>query len=155
MRCMQDGIRNRAVKTALILMIAAMAVCGGCGKVQDKLQGINAWHVAEQFFGAWKKQDWKTLYAMTDSSFINTLRMQKLSPEQQRMSDEELFVHEFRQAQRMNPDRILKSYEIRHIPPYKKGDTTVWVYAVVNGREKKIPMTLDGWSLKIDLTRIE
>ena len=57
--------------------------------------------------------------------------------------------------QRINPDRILKSYEIKNIPLYKKGDTTVWVYAVVNGRNKKIPMTLDGWLLKIDLTRIE
>lgn len=155
MRYMRGGIRNRAAKTAVLFMIAAMAVCGGCGKVQDKLQDINAWHVAEQFFDAWKKQEWKTLYKMTDSSFINTLRMQKLSPEKRRMTDEELFVHEFNQVQRMNPDKILKSYKIRNIPLYKKGDTTVWVYAVVNGKKKKIPMTLDGWSLKIDLTRIE
>ncbi len=155
MRHMLDGVRNMVKKMAVIFMIATLAFCCFCGKMQDKLQDLDAWSISQQFFETWKKQDWKALYKMTDSSFMQKLRTQKLSPEQQRMSDEELFVHEFKKAQRMNPDKILKSYRIEKIPLYQKGDTTVWVYAVINGRKRKIPMTLDGLSLKIDLTRIE
>ncbi len=142
-------------KTAFLLAITALAGLAACGKLDDTLKGIDPPYVATQFFETWKKKDWKALYGMTDPSFMRLLRTQRLSPELQRMSDEELFIHEFEQVQRLNPDKVLKSYKIQNISSWKKGDTTLWLYAAVNGKNRKIAMTLDGLSLKIDLTRIE
>jgi hypothetical protein len=139
---------------ALVIIWFAAGLCS-CGKMHDKLQGINPDHVALQFFETWKKNDWKALYHLSHPAFIQRIRMQKLSPEQRSMSDQELFVREFERVQSLNPGKILKTYQIESISEYHKGDTTVWVSALVNGKKKKIPLTLDGLSLKIDLTRIE
>ena len=139
----------------VFLALYVAAQCGGCGKVQDKLLEIDPEHVVKQFFEAWKKNDWKTLYAMSDPGFMQKLRTQKLSPELRKMSDQDLFIHEFRQAQRLNPDKVVRSYEIVYVQAYKKGDTTISVDVLVNGKKRKIPLNLDGLSLKVDLTRIE
>ncbi len=147
------NMMRRAVMTIVIMITAAGLT--SCGKVQDKLERINPPHVAREFFEAWKNRDWKTLYRLSHPAFMQKLRMQKLTPEQRRMSDEELFIGEFKREQRLNQDKVMKTYEIRSFSPYKKGDTTLWLDALVNGRKRKIPLTLDGMSLKIDLTRIE
>jgi hypothetical protein len=144
----------RGAAAALAFMLAAACIAS-CGNVQDKLDRINPDLVARQFFEAWQNRDWKALYLLTHPAFIQQLRMQKLSPEQRGMSDQELFISEFKREQGLNPARVMKTYEIRSISPYKKGDTTVWCDALVNGRKRKIPLTLDGLSLKIDMTRIE
>jgi len=146
-------VMNRRV--LLFLALAIAAGCISCGKGPDKLKELDPYHVAQKFFETWKKKDWKGLYGITDPAFMRTLRTQKLTPELQRLSDEELFVRQFSEAQRLNPGKVLKSYRIEHITPYTKGDTVLWLYAAVNGRKKKIAMTIDGMALKIDLTRIE
>lgn len=147
------GVARAAV--LWVLMLAAASFLARCGKTEERLERIAPEHVAREFFEAWKRQDWKALYRLTHPAFIQNLRMQKLSPEQMAMSDEELFVSEFMRVQRMNPAKTLISYRIRSITPYKRGDTTVWLDAIVNGRRRTIPLTLDGLSLKIDLTRIK
>jgi hypothetical protein len=139
-----------------IIVFAVIAVCMlSCGKMHDKLQEINPDHVALQFFEAWKNRDWKALYQLSHPAFMQRIRLQRLTPMERNMSDEELFVHEFNKVQRLNPDRVIKTYHVDSISEYHKGDTTVWVSALVNGKKKKIPLTLDGLSLKVDLTRIE
>jgi len=140
--------------SAAIGIILATGVAS-CSKMHDKLEEINPVHVALQFFAAWQNKDWKALYRLTYPAFIQRMRMQKLTPEERSMSDEELFIREFNRVQRLNPDRVIKAYYIDSISEYHKGDTTVWVSARVNGKKKKIPLTLDGLSLKVDLTRIE
>jgi hypothetical protein len=143
-------------KTATFLVFAGIAASiVSCSKMNDKLEGINPDHVALQFFEAWKKKDWKSLYRLAHPAFIQRMRLQKLSPEQRNMSDQDLFIHEFELVQKLNPDKVLKTYHIESISEYHKGDTTVWVSALINGKKKKIPLTLDGLSLKVDLTRIE
>ena len=144
------------IKKVAIILFAVIAACVlSCGKMHEKLLEINPDHVALQFFEAWKNKDWKSLYQLTHPAFIQKMRLQKLSPEQQSMSDENLFIHEFNRVQKLNPDKVLRTYHIDSISEYHKGDTTVWVSALVNGKKKKIPLTLDGLSLKVDLTRIE
>jgi hypothetical protein len=144
---------KRCANALVIILLAAGLY--SCGKMHDKLQEINPEHVAFQFFEAWKKKDWKALYQLSHPAFMQRIRLQKLAPEQRSMSDQELFVREFERVQMLNPDKILKTYQIESISEYHKGDTTVWVSALVNGKKKKIPLTLDGLSLKIDLTRID
>ncbi len=150
-----NGVRTMFNRAMLFLMIPVVAGCTACGKTYDKSLDINPLHVAQLFFETWKNQDWKALYKLTDPSFMQMLRTRNLSPELQRLSDEELFVHEFKQVQERNPGMVLNSYLIKYITPYHKGDTTLWIYAVVNGKKKKIPMTLDGLAWKIDLARIQ
>ena len=137
------------------LLLSIAIILPSCSKVQDTMQGINPRHVATQFLEAWKKKDWRALYKLAHPDFIRKIRLQKLLPEQRKMSDEELFIREFEQAQRMYPGKILRNYEIKSISEYRRGETTVWVRALVNGKHKKIPLTLDGLSLKIDLSQIE
>ncbi|HNW30299.1 MAG TPA: hypothetical protein PKN50_17620 [Spirochaetota bacterium] len=139
----------------LLVALAVAAFSVSCGKGPDRLKDLDPPHVATQFFETWKKKDWKALYRITDAAFMRALRTQKLTPDLQRLNDEELFVRQFTETQRLNPDRVLKSYRVDGISPYTKGDTMVWLYATVNGRKKKIAMTIDGMALKIDLTRIE
>ncbi len=141
--------------TVVLLAIFVAAHCAACGKVEEKKLEIDPMHVMKLYLETWKKNDWKALYAMTDPSFMQKLMTQKLSPELQRMSDRDLFVHEFQRAQRMNPGKVLKSYEIIFITAYKKGDTTLWGDVVINGKKRRIPLTLDGLSFKVDLARIE
>lgn len=146
---------GKIARGVVISLVIAAACFSGCGKTDENLARINPYHVAREFFEAWKKKDWKALYHLTHPAFIQTLRMQKLSPEQMAMTDEELFVSEFSRTQRMNPVKTLKTYEIRSFSPYTRGDTTVWLDALINGRQRRIPLTLDGLSLKIDITKIE
>lgn len=144
------------VRTVNMLLLAALLVSvTACKKLDTKLMKLEPYYVVIEFFETWKKKDWKTLYQLSDRSFMQQLRTQKLSPELQRMTDQDLFVHEFEEAQRRNPEMILRSYSITRLPIYKKGDTTLWVQVLVNGKKKRIPVTLDGLSLKVDLTRIE
>jgi hypothetical protein len=138
-----------------ILLVASAALAASCTRVENSLQGINPPFVASQFFETWKKQDWKGLYRMTHPAFMQKLRLQKLSPEDSALDDETLFVREFRRVQGALPDKVLRSYAIESISEYHAGDTTVWVSAIVNGKKKRVPLTLDGLVLKIDLTRIE
>ncbi|MBP7736567.1 MAG: hypothetical protein KA369_11385 [Spirochaetes bacterium] len=145
-------MKNKIV--ALMAVLIALH-CAACGKMEEKKLEVNPLHVMKLYLEKWKKNDWKALYAMTDPSFMQKLRTQKLSPELQRLSDQDLFVHEFQQARRLNPAKVLKSYEIISITPYNKGDTTLWGDVVINGKKRRIPLTLDGLSLKVDLTRIE
>jgi hypothetical protein len=142
-------------RAMLFLMITVVAGCVACGKTHHTSQDVDPPFMAELFFKTWKKQDWKALYQITHPSFMQLLRTQRLSPEQQRMSDEELFIHEFRQVQGQNPGLILKSYRIEYVDPYTKGATTLWIYAVVNGKNRKLPMILDNLSYKIDLARVQ
>jgi hypothetical protein len=139
---------------ALFCMGIAASIAS-CNKMHDKLLEINPDHVTLLFFEAWKNKDWKALYQLSHPAFMQRMRLQKLSPVQRNMSDEELFIDEFNRVQRLNPDKILRTYHIDSISKYQKGDTTIWVSALVNGKKKKIPLTLDGLSLKVDLTRIE
>jgi hypothetical protein len=150
-----NGLPEMNKRVFLLLVLAVASGSISCGKGPDKLMELNPPHVARQFFETWKKKDWKALYRIADPAFIRALRTQKLTPDLQRLSDEELFVHQFKETQRLNPDKVLKSYRVDGISRYTKGDTMVWLYATVNGRKKKIAMTLDGMALKIDLTRIE
>jgi hypothetical protein len=145
---------SKKYTSALVGIIIAASILS-CGKMHDKLEGINPDHVALQFFEAWKKKDWNSLYRITHPAFMQRIRLEKLTPEQRNMSDQDLFIHEFDLVQKLNPDKVLKTYHIESISEYHKGDTTVWVSALVNGKKKKIPLTLDGLSLKVDLTRIE
>ena len=165
-RCEEDTILDKSndnyTRVSMIKRFAiALVIIGlaaglySCGKMHDKLQGINPDHVALQFFEAWKKKDWEALYHLSYPAFMQRIRLRKLTPEQRSMSDQELFVREFERVQKLNPDKVLKTYQIESISGYHKGDTSVWVTALVNGKKKKIPLTLDGLSLKIDLTRIE
>ncbi len=138
-----------------LALIAVIACFGSCKKVNDTMLGIDPVYIINNFFETWKKRDWKTLYKLVHPSIIQKIKMQKLTPEEQIMSDEELFIHKFKLASIMNPDKVLRSYEVKSITRYKIGDTTVWAEAIVNGKSKKIPITLDGLSLKVDVTRIE
>jgi hypothetical protein len=136
------------------LLLAVAAVFCSCSKIEDSMQAVSPSLVAKKFFEAWKNRAWADLYDLSHPAFMQKVRMQKLSPEQRAMSDRDLFVHEFDRFQKNNPDMVLRTYEIRSISPYKTGDTTVWVDALVNGKKRMVPVTLDGLSLKIDLTRI-
>jgi hypothetical protein len=144
-------IRNGAA----VLLIVCAAWSASCSKVKNSMQGINPDYVASQFFETWKKKDWKALYRMTHPAFMQKLRLQKLSPDDRALDDETLFVREFERVQGTLPDRVLRTYAVQSISEYHAGDTTVWVSALVNSRQKRIPLTLDGLTLKIDLTRIE
>lgn len=144
-------IRNGAA----VLLILCAAWTASCKKVEHSMQGIDPDYVASRFFETWKMKDWKALYRMTHPAFMQKLRLQKLSPEDSVLDDETLFVREFERVQGALPDRVLRTYTIQSITDYHAGDTTVWVRALVNGRQKRIPLTLDGLTLKIDLTRIE
>jgi hypothetical protein len=139
-----------------VIVIAALSVWFlACGKVQDKMLDINPKHITRQFFEAWRADDWNSLYDLTHPSFMQRLRLQKLNPKQQSMTDRDLFVGEFKRVRDANPAMRLRSYEISSISAYKPGDTTLWVKVLVNGKKRKIPLTLDGLSLKVDLSRIE
>ncbi len=140
----------------VITVLAALSMGFlACGKVHDKMLDINPEHITRTFFEAWRVDDWETLYHVTHPAFMQRLRLQKLSPEQQSLSDRELFIGEFRRVRAANPAMRLRSYRVMSISTYKSGDTTIWVSAMVNGKKRKIPLTLDGLSLKVDLTRIE
>ena len=138
-----------------IVLIYIIMYSGSCSEMNDAMQGITPRFIINKFFETWKKGDWKTLYTLAHPNIIQKIKMEKLSSEEQNMSDEELFIHQFDRASKINPHKVLKSYEVKSITTYKPGDTTVWVDAIVNGRKKRIPLTLDGLSLKVDLTRIE
>ncbi len=142
-----------------VRVVAALAALSmgliACGKVHDRMLDINPEHIIRTFFEAWRVDDWETLYRVTHPAFMQRLRLQKLSPEQQSLSDRDLFIEEFRRARAANPAMRLRSYRVMWISMYKPGDTTIWVRAMVNGKKRKIPLTLEGLSLKVDLTRIE
>jgi hypothetical protein len=147
---------NMVKKGAIILaLLAAAAFVNGCGKMQDKKQGINSDFVVRAFLEAWKVGDWKTMYQFTHPGFIQDLRLQKLSPEQREMSDRDLFIHEFERARKMNPGMAIRTYEISSISGIKTGETAVWVEALINGKKKRIPLAIDGMSFKVDPSRIE
>jgi hypothetical protein len=149
-------MKNGTHRIWFILALAAVIAYGGsCGRLDDAMRGINPPHVINKFFESWKKRDWKTLYTLVHSNFIQQMRLQQLSPEEKAMSDEELFVSQFKAASKKNTGRVLRSYSIKSITPYTPGDTTVWADTTVNGRKKLIPLTLDGLTLKVDLTRIK
>jgi hypothetical protein len=137
----------------IIFVIAASSF--SCGKLDEKISGISPEYIMNQFFESWRRKDWKSLYALTHPSLIQKIRLQKLTSEEQGMSDEDLFIRHFDLASKRNSDKSLVSYKIKSISAYKPGDTTVWADTIVNGRRKRIPLTLDGLTLKIDLTRIE
>jgi hypothetical protein len=144
-------MRERAVAVLAALSMGFLA----CGKVQDKMFDITPEHITQKFFEAWRGEDWGTLYEVTHPAFMQRLRLQKLTPAQQSLGDRDLFIEEFRRARAANPAMRLRSYKVISISMYKPGDTTIWVRAMVNGKKRKIPLTLDGLSLKVDLTRIE
>ena len=151
---MMNGARG-FTRAATALFIAAVMATASCTKVESSMQGINPDYVAHQFFETWKKQDWKALYRMTHPAFMQKLRLQKLPPEVSALSDEALFVREFQRVQGSMPGRTLRSYTIESITEYHAGAPTVWVSVLVNGKRKKVPLTLDGLVLKVDLSRIE
>jgi hypothetical protein len=138
-----------------IILICVSLCSGSCGEMKDSMSGISPEPLLNNFFETWKKRDWKTMYTLVHPNLIQQVRMGKLSPDERRMGDEELFIRQFERASKINPDRTLKSYQVISISTYKAGDTTVWAEAVVNGRKKRIPLTLVGLTLKVDLTRIE
>jgi hypothetical protein len=144
-----------AARTVAALLIAAASLSVSCKKVENSMQGINPEFISHQFFETWKRKDWNALFRMTHPAFIQKLRLQNLSPADRALDDEALFVREFTRAQSTHPGKVLRSYEILSITAYHSGDTTVWVSALVNGKKRKIPLTLDGLTLKIDLSRIE
>ena len=138
-----------------IFLTGILFFYSSCTKVDESIQGVNPYHVILVFFDSWHKKDWKTLYTLVHPSIIQKIKMQKLTPKELAMSNEELFIYKFRQASLSNPDKVLRSYELKSISGYKVGDTTVWADTIVNGKKKRIPLTLDGLSIKVDLTRIE
>ncbi len=144
-----------AARIVALLLIVTAALAASCTKVENSMQGINPEHISRQFFETWKRKDWKALYRMTHPAFIQKLRMQNQSPADRALDDEALFVREFTRTQSSHPGKVLRSYDILSISSYHSGDTTVWVDALVNGSKRKIPLTLDGLTLKIDLSRIE
>jgi hypothetical protein len=149
---MNSGI----TRIGFILALSAITAYGSsCGRLDDAMQGINPPYVINRFFESWKKRDWKTLYTLVHSNFIQQIRLQRLSPKEKAMSDEELFIHQFEVASEKNPGKVLRSYSIISITPYTPGDTTVWADTIVNGRKKLIPITIDRLTLKVDLTRIK
>jgi len=150
------AVKNRAHRYWIsFLLIAVVTNIGSCGRLNDTMHGISPEYVINKFFESWKQRDWKILYTLVHPGFIQRIRMQKLSPEEEGMSDEELFIHQFKAASENNPGKALKSYNVKSITSYKPGDTTVWADTIVNGKKKRIPLTLDGLTLKVDLTRIE
>ena len=144
-------MRRRMIAVHALLLLGIIS----CGKVQDKMLDINPDYIAKKFLETWQAEDWNALYDITHPAFIMRLRLQKLDAKQRQMSDRELFVSEFSRMQTANPGMVLRSHEILSISPYRPGDTTLWVEARVNGKKRKIPLTLDGLSLKVDLARIE
>jgi hypothetical protein len=148
-------MKNGIHRMWFILALAGVIAYGGsCGRLDHAMQGINPPYVINRFFESWKKRDWTTLYTLVHSNFIQQMRLQQLSPEEKALSDEALFVRQFKNASEKNPGKVLRSYSIKSITPYTPGDTTVWADTLVNGRKKLIPLTLDGLTLKVDLTRI-
>lgn len=138
-----------------IIMAACLAaVSFSCGRVQDSMEAVDPGLVAQKFFKAWQNRDWHALYELSHPAFMQKVRMQKLSPELRAMSDRDLFVREFERFQASQPGMVLRTYEIKSIPSYKQGDTTLWVEATANGKKRRIPLALDGMALKVDLTRI-
>lgn len=144
-----------AVRIAAALLVVTAAAAVSCKKVENSMQGINPEYISRQFFETWKRKDWKALYRMTHPAFIQKLRLQNQLPADRALDDEALFVREFTRTQSLHSGKVLRSYEILSRTSYHSGDTTVWVDALVNGKKKKIPLTLDGLTLKIDLSRIE
>lgn len=148
-------VTGTAARSVAALMIAAAALAVSCKKVENSMQGINPEYIGRQFFETWKRRDWKALCHMTHPAFIQKLRLQNQSPADRALNDEALFVREFNRTQASNPGMVLRSYRILSISAYHAGDTTVWMDALVNGKKRRIPLTLDGLTLKIDLSRIE
>lgn len=144
---------GRDMKRVVCCIVAALAF--NCTPAHDAMQKVSPDHIAHAFFDAWQRQDWKSLYAMAHPSFIETLKIQRKTAGEKVIDDETLFINEFKRVQGMNPNRVLHSYRIQSITPYHTGDTTVWVTALVNDKVRRIPLTLDGLSLKVDLLRIE
>lgn len=144
-----------AARTVAAMLIVTAVLAVSCKKVENSMQGINPEFISRQFFETWKRKDWKALYRMTHPAFIQKLRLQNQSPADSMLNDEALFVREFTRTQALLPGRVLGSYQILSRTAYHSGDTTVWVDALVNGKKRKIPLTLDGLTLKIDLSRIE
>lgn len=144
-------IRNIITGAILFAIAAGLA---SCGRIEDSMDAVRPRLVADKFFEAWKNREWDAVYDLSHPAFMQKVRMQRLSPECRAMSDRELFAYEFKRFQKGHPDMELRTYEIRHISPYRPGDTTIWVEALVNGKKRAVPLALDGVALKIDLTRI-
>ena len=147
-----EAARRIRVCAALALVLLA-ASCGK--KIDNRLRDINPDLTIRTFFSTWKNRDWRGLYRMIHPNFIQKMRMQKLAPGERDMTDEQLFIHEFERASRENPGRSLRNYTIQYVGPYSASDASVWVDALVNGSRRKVPLTLDGLTLKVDLSRIK
>lgn len=146
------------MKKISIVILAFFMISGGflsCGKMKGKLQGLNPKYVTEQWLISFQKQDWKTNFEYTHSDMMKLIKSQKLTSSQKKLSDEELFSLEMSTAMKNNPGKKLKTYEVKAIPEYKKGEKEVWVTVVLNGQEKKMAVRLDGVSLKVDPTKIK
>ncbi|MBN2160866.1 MAG: hypothetical protein JW807_15865 [Spirochaetes bacterium] len=137
-----------------VIIAAIAAGAGSCTRIEDSMQAVKPELVASKFFEAWKNRDWGAVYELSHPSFMQKVRMQKLSPELRAMTDRELFIYEFERFQKSRPDMVLRTYEIRSVTPYKTGDTTLWVDALINGKKRMVPIALDGIALKVDMTRI-
>ncbi len=153
-----DG--NMNCRNLISFTLISVFICmGSCGKLNDSMSGISKnispEATLQSFFETWKKRDWKTLYSLAHPGLIQEIRMGNLSPEERRMDDEQLFIRHFERASRNNPDKVLRSYQVLSISEYKAGDTSVWADTIVNGKKKRIPLTLVGLSLRVDLTKIE
>src|SRR5208337_336038 len=109
---MTDGKNMERRNLIFIILICVSIYSGSCGKLNDSMSGISNDISPEltmnKFFEAWKKRDWKNLYTLVHPGLIQQIRMGKLSPDERRMGDEELFIRHFERAAKINPDRTLK-----------------------------------------------
>lgn len=145
---------NRWVR--VLAAVALISLASACGKkVENRMRDINPDLAIQNFFSAWKNRDWKGMYRLTHPNFIQKMKMQKLSPGMHGMNDEELFIREFERASRENTGFELRSYTVTNVGQYTPRDASVWVDVLVNGRQRRVPLTLDGLTLKVDLTRIK
>jgi hypothetical protein len=118
------------------------------------MKAVNPLFIIDQFLAAWKDKNWKEMYKYVHPNIILELRSQKLKPHQLKMSDPELFIDECAGAARTNPGKNIVSYKIISISEFKKGDTAFWINCLINGTIKKLPVALDGLSLKVDMSKI-
>lgn len=145
---------SRKVIISLVI-ISVVLVSFSCGMMESKLQRLNPQYVTEQFLESYKNQDFKTMYKFSHPNIMKLIRAQKLTKKQQEMPDEDLFVLEFETAIKKNPQKKLKSYKIKEIPEYKKGQKIVWARVEINGQTKRLPLVLYKLALKVDLTQLK
>jgi hypothetical protein len=143
---------KRSVLVFITLII--VGIYAGCTRVDQKLKSIDPVHVTKMFLESWKRKDWKTMYSHVHPGIIQHLRSGELTQEQAGMSDQDLFISEMEKISSLFTGKELQTYELTKMSVYKKGMITLWVDVRVNGKERRLPLTLSGTALKVDLTKL-